>query len=303
MPALKSSQPLPEKPFNQLSKQEVIALLKQITRQLGRVPTYIEFRRISRATQRRIGRLFGGYRELLQQAGFEPLGSGYRLTVEQLLPDWAAVVRRLGRLPTVQQYEKYGKYSQQAFAARWKSWQDVPAVMIEFAAGKRLQPEWEDVIQLARRYQDERKKATLRAELNPAPSPKPSPKKKRAQPSAPGAAPAPGPLYGRPLMMQALATAPTNDMGVLVLFGAMARDLGFTVLRVQAEFPDCEALRLCEGDRWRRVRIEFEFESRNFLAHAHDPKDCDLIVCWKHNWETCPLEVLELSRFAADGRS
>jgi hypothetical protein len=23
---------------------------------------------------------------------------------------------------------------------------------------------------------------------------------------------------------------------------------------------------------------------------------CDLIVCWNHNWENCPLEVLELKK-------
>jgi hypothetical protein len=28
----------------------------------------------------------------------------------------------------------------------------------------------------------------------------------------------------------------------------------------------------------------------------HEARDCDLIVCWKHNWEDCPLEVLELSK-------
>ena len=30
--------------------------------------------------------------------------------------------------------------------------------------------------------------------------------------------------------------------------------------------------------RWRRVRIEFEFKSRNFREHGHDPDQCDLIV-------------------------
>jgi hypothetical protein len=59
---------------------------------------------------------------------------------------------------------------------------------------------------------------------------------------------------------------------------------------------------------WQRVRIEFEFESRNFLAHGHDVTGCELIVCWNHNWEGCPLEVLELrsvvgkSALAADLR-
>jgi hypothetical protein len=28
----------------------------------------------------------------------------------------------------------------------------------------------------------------------------------------------------------------------------------------------------------------------------HDPSKCDLIVCWRHNWPECPLEVLELRK-------
>src|SRR6185312_9576094 len=55
-----------------------------------------------------------------------------------------------------------------------------------------------------------------------------------------------------------------------------------------------EALRRVDREHWQRVRIEFEYESRNFLDHMHDAADCDLIVCWKHNWPDCPLEVLEL---------
>jgi hypothetical protein len=36
--------------------------------------------------------------------------------------------------------------------------------------------------------------------------------------------------------------------------------------------------------QWQPVWIEFEFESRNFLLHEHDPKKSDVIVCWVHNW-------------------
>jgi hypothetical protein len=43
-----------------------------------------------------------------------------------------------------------------------------------------------------------------------------------------------------------------------------------------------------------RVKIEFEQESRNFLKHGHNVNDCDMIVCWEHNWPECPLEVIEL---------
>ena len=47
-------------------------------------------------------------------------------------------------------------------------------------------------------------------------------------------------------------------------------------------------------DRWQRVWIEFEYESRNFLKHFHDASKADIIVCWTHNWPECPLPVIEL---------
>ena len=46
---------------------------------------------------------------------------------------------------------------------------------------------------------------------------------------------------------------------------------------------------------WQRVRIEFEFESRNFKKHKHRKDKCGVIVCWKHTWKDCPLDVVELS--------
>ncbi|HEY5029176.1 MAG TPA: hypothetical protein VIK39_12260 [Candidatus Angelobacter sp.] len=51
---------------------------------------------------------------------------------------------------------------------------------------------------------------------------------------------------------------------------------------------------LVGDDKWQRIKIEFEYENRNFLKYMHDAKECDLIVCWKHNWPECPVEVLEL---------
>jgi hypothetical protein len=85
-----------------------------------------------------------------------------------------------------------------------------------------------------------------------------------------------------------------NEAGVVYLFGTLAERLGFMMLRMQSDFPDGEAMRRIEEERWERVRIEFEYESRNFLKHMHDAHECDLIVCWRHNWPECPLEVLEL---------
>jgi len=32
-------------------------------------------------------------------------------------------------------------------------------------------------------------------------------------------------------------------------------------------------------------------------VHRHNPDDCDVIVCWRHNWAEYPanIEVIELS--------
>jgi len=105
-------------------------------------------------------------------------------------------------------------------------------------------------------------------------------------------------IYGAPLGIAAMAHAPTNEAGVLFLFGAVAAGLGFRVERLQAAFPDGEAKREIRPGKWERVRIEFEFESRNFREHRHDPEGCDVIVCWRHNWADAPegLEIVELSR-------
>jgi hypothetical protein len=74
----------------------------------------------------------------------------------------------------------------------------------------------------------------------------------------------------------------------------IAGEIGYFVEAVQTGFPDCEAKRQVSNGKWQRVRIEFEFESRNFRDHGHDSNGCDVIICWRHNWPECPLEVVEL---------
>jgi hypothetical protein len=105
------------------------------------------------------------------------------------------------------------------------------------------------------------------------------------------------PLLGPPTDLPALSHEPINEMGVVLLFGMLAQTLGFIVESVQMGFPDCEAKIEVEPGRWQRVRIEFEYESRKFRSHHHDPRQCDFIVCWRHNWSNCPpnLQVLDLS--------
>jgi hypothetical protein len=108
-------------------------------------------------------------------------------------------------------------------------------------------------------------------------------------------------VYGRLIRRCAMLCKPTNEAGVMVLFGAVALQLGFIIVHVQTAYPDCTAWREVAEDRLQLVRIEFERKSRNFLQHRHDAAKCDLIVCWEHNWPECPLEVIELQRLVEIG--
>lgn len=102
-----------------------------------------------------------------------------------------------------------------------------------------------------------------------------------------------GRTYGPFLNFRGLQHAPINEQGVVFLFGIVAHELGYVVESVTSAFPDCEAKRRV-GANWERVRIEFEFKSRNFHDHSHDPTGCDVIVCWEDNWPDAPCLVVEL---------
>jgi hypothetical protein len=106
------------------------------------------------------------------------------------------------------------------------------------------------------------------------------------------------PVMGEPFDRSPMTNAPVNELGVMVLFGMVAAGLGLLVESVQGKFPDCMAKRRVAPGKWQYLRIEFEYESKNFKLHGHDPKGCDMIVCWRHNWKDCPaeIEVVELCR-------
>ena len=108
-----------------------------------------------------------------------------------------------------------------------------------------------------------------------------------------------GRTYGRPLGFENLVYEPANEQGVVVLFAMMSKHLQYNIEGIwQDSFPDCEAMRVESGGSLRRVKIEFEYKSKEFVTHGHNPNECDVIVCWKDNWKDCPqnIEVLELSK-------
>ena len=107
------------------------------------------------------------------------------------------------------------------------------------------------------------------------------------------------PAYQRPDILERapLHYAPQNEMGVVFLFPHMLKKLRLTIDEIRRQYPDCIAYQKVGGGQ-KKIRIEFEFKSRNFKSQKHDPKGCDWIVCWEHNWPDIPkhLKVVELRK-------
>ena len=260
-----------------MSKQEIIAAIRKCARELGHCPSLGELLKEAQVPRRNVLKIFGSYATAVRACGMEP-PRGSPTPLEDLFVDWAGPVRKLGRLPTIFEYERESAYSSRPLISRFKGWRQVPAMMQAYAERKGPESEWADVVEVIRRGREEAQRASL------------------------GGAPGTGkilrdrPTYGPPMMSMGMACGPENENGVLFLFGMRAWELGFVVKKIQTAFPDCLALRKVDEHTWQDSRIEVEYESRNFLRHGHPPQGCDLIVCWIHNWQECPVEVLELSK-------
>lgn len=111
-------------------------------------------------------------------------------------------------------------------------------------------------------------------------------------------------IVGEPINFRGLTYAPVNEQGVVLLFGMLAKELGFHVQLVRQGYPDCKAVRSLGDGRYQEVNIEFEFCSSRFKTHLKSETKTDFIVCWEHDWPECPqtIQVLELRSLIQSGQ-
>jgi len=100
---------------------------------------------------------------------------------------------------------------------------------------------------------------------------------------------------GRRIKIDGMAYAPTNEQGVVFLFGRLAVRLGFDIEQIQTRFPD----RLARRDG-KRYRIEFEYYASDY--EGHPSRGADIIICWDNDWKVAPkkyrhLEIIALRDF------
>ena len=249
------------------SADEITDAIRAIAAQTGRPPSIYAFLRYSGFSAHHLHKFFPRWNDAVVAAGFPPNRSRQPIDPATLLRDWGATVRRIGKIPSMYRYQNDGPHNPRTLLRLFHEWKNIPAAFLDFARSK---PEWSDVVTLL----------TL---------PKPPPPQSPAYSRRPR-------HFGAPLSIPHMSHQPTEELGVIYLFGLLAPRLGFTVESLQKRFPDCIAKRQLSGTRWQQLRIEFEFESDNFRIHGHPPDGCDMIVCWSHNWKDCPpnLEVLDL---------
>jgi HNH endonuclease len=227
---------------------------------------------------------FGSFNKAIAAAGLKPNVSGVPVSGYRQLSDkdlFAAIGElwsHNGTRPSDSLMNAEGKYSVRPYRARWGTFQKaVDAYVSKFG-----EPASSGV-------------GVQQKSASPPGLQKPAVIPKIHKPKA-GSRPRSKILYGGPLDFRGLRYAPVNEQGVVYLFGMVSKELGFLIESIRTDYPDCEGKRCLDkaGTQWEHVRIEFEMRSSNFLEHGHNSDNCDLIVCWTHDWDDCPVEVLEL---------
>ena len=265
-----------------MSRQEIMTAVQEYAEKTARVPSQAELTRNTKVSQRQIMKAFGTYRSLLRDCNLERFCGGNKIKMELLFSDWANVARTLKKIPSKAEFEHLGKHSLTPLTSRFGTWGRVPEGIKHYIEQQEKTEECQDLLGIIAEFERERNGRDWGQ------PPICTHNKPRLIPGRP--------VYGPLLRPFPAMHGPTEEQGVVYLFGTMAERLGYVVLHIQKHFPDCEALRQVDVDMWQRVIIEFEYESRNFLKHMHEVDRCDIIVCWKHNWPECPLEVIELSK-------
>ncbi|MBI5179443.1 MAG: hypothetical protein HZA04_09330 [Nitrospinae bacterium] len=268
-----------------ISREAILDAIKRFTKEHGHPPSIRDFYSKYKIDLRDINQFFDNWNQAVQTAGYKPNTGNVRAEDNELLRDWGKAVRHCGKAPTVFQYGKVGHYDVTTIRRRFGNWRDMPQKFREFAEGT---PEWKDVIDLLPTAS-----ANPEGYISEDREDEKEPAHKTAHTRLSNRT-----TYGPPLNFRGLRHEPVNENGVILLFGMVAKELGYYVEAVQSAFPDCEAKRDTGNGKWQSVRIEFEFESRNFKEHGHSSSECDVIVCWRHNWKDCPqnIEVVELKK-------
>ncbi len=263
------------------TKQQIIEEIRKIANKLNvKSLKQKDFKKHSKISLSTVRYNFSTWNDAVKEAGLIPIDSTEVISKrelidnDKLLSDLIRIYKEYGREPTYSLVDAKGKYSTTPYRNRWNNIQEA------FLIAKQKFPK---EISTDIQKPDFEQQKTENIKVIPK-TVKPKIAKKRRI------------IFGEPIDFRGLRFAPVNEQGVVYLFGMISHELGFLIESIRTECPDCEGKRCFdkENNRWEHVRIEFEYRSSNFKEHGHDETKCDIIVCWIHDWDDCPIEVLEL---------
>ena len=264
-----------------ITREKIIEEIKRIAKKVGKNQlSRREFHSNSEISDRQIGKLFDSWNEAIEEAGLTPHTENVKIDENNLFTEMERVFLDFGGICTCTKFNKLSKFSIYAYEKRFGHWSGVLKTFRDWLVENNKEFP----------FMDQLPKIADESLVNNKVIEKEQTKKVTSWDAIGGS------TYGALLNFRGLQHAPLNEQGVVFLFGMICSELGFVVEAIQTAYPDCEAKRCIDRsrDKWERVRIEFEYRSSHFKDHGHDHKQCDLIVCWIHNWKECPLEVIEL---------
>ncbi|MCL2501337.1 MAG: hypothetical protein FWE90_13530 [Defluviitaleaceae bacterium] len=265
-----------------MSKDELVFKIQQIAGEHdSKSISKRKFYQLTRISEHHILRA-GGWNELILAAGLKPNSSNTKKNEDELFTTLFNVCVELDIIPNKIEFERQLKKDATVYVRKFGGkWQHV---LIAFRVWlNKTHPHSKFINMIAEKYQ--KNSQNLITHKKNVAAGKTWGKKKDV-------------VYGSPLDFRGLRHEPTNEQGVVFLFGKIHEELGIIVESVNTGFPDCTGKRLIDKNKnhWEPVAIEFEYKSKNFFDHGHNVNGCDVIVCWIHDWHTCPssLEVIEL---------
>ena len=268
--------------MSEITRESLIAKAQELAAADGQQYVLrLDFIRRTGISEHYVLKYFDSWTDFFTQAGLRPQVTQPVEDKELLEAARKAFLEQAG-FSTFHRLIKCVRYSRKTYLRRWGTWPSFLTAFREWIAEE--DPSFPYLAELEARIQSDSSSQVAAVITS-------------GRPSAAGWESTGGRRFGPFLNFRGLQHAPINEQGVVLLFGMVAVELGYVVESVATGFPDCEAKRRIKGpaESWERIRIEFEYQSRNFLDHGHDASECDVIVCWEHNWPECPIEVLELS--------
>ena len=260
-----------------LTLDECVVELKRVAALLGQgYLTTDDFDQVATFSSYRVSKARGSWHKALEEADLEVSPNHKReCSTEELASVFLNAVSELGKIPSLVQLARRSRYAPATLSQNRGGYKAFKRLILDhlLASDQLLSDEAKIIL-----VQEQLQLAETVFDEKPAEYTKPAH------------------YQGRTLNFRAFAYAPTSEHDVVQMFGAIAHEIGFEIVGNRSAFPDCEARRRVSAsrERYEKCLIEYEFSSSDYRKHKHSVTGCDLIVCWKHDWGDCPIEVLEL---------